>query len=90
MKRVLLIAVALFLFSTPSFSAVSTSDGVITLDFYEDTQSGIENLWIIDFSFNDIDGPGGLEEIEFSLLFMNNITHGNRLKIGRKSDKKSA
>lgn len=57
MKRLVLLACALFLFSSPSYSAVTTSDGAITLDLYEDTQSGIENRWILDFSVNDLGSP---------------------------------
>ena len=59
--------------------SATTSDGVITLDFYEDTQSGIENRWILDFTVNDIDGPGGLEEIEFNLTFLNTAMDFNNL-----------
>ena len=54
MKKLLLIAVALLALSTPSFSAVTTSDGAITIDLYEDTQSGIENMWVLDLTFNPI------------------------------------
>ncbi len=54
MKKALLIAVALLTLSTSSFSATGTSDGVITLNFYEDTQQDIDNLWVLDFTMNDI------------------------------------
>ncbi|MDX9702081.1 MAG: hypothetical protein RBU23_03450 [Candidatus Auribacterota bacterium] len=77
MKRALLIAVALFLFAHPSFSAVTTTDGLITLDFYEDTQLGVDNLWILDFTVNDIDGAGGVEEISFELTFLNTVMDFN-------------
>ncbi len=55
MKRALLIAVALFLFAHPSFPAVTTSDGLITLDFYEDTAFG-NGRWIFDIILNDVEG----------------------------------
>ena len=73
MKRALLIAIALFLFAYPCFCAVSTSDGAITLDFYEDTQLGVDNLWILDFTVNDIDGVGGVETLGFDLIFFNEV-----------------
>ena len=71
MKKLLLIAIALLTFCTPSFSAVTTTDGLITLDFHEDTTQGVDNLWVLDFSVNDIDGPGGIEDIRFWLIFYN-------------------
>lgn len=69
MKKILLWAVLLFLFCAPVYSSVTTADGLITLDYYEDTQSGIENRWILDFSVNDI--GGGVESILFNLRFYN-------------------
>ncbi len=77
MKRVLLIAVALLALSTPSFSAVTTSDGLITLDFYEDTQLGVDNLWVLDFTVNDIDGLGGVETLGFYFIFYNQAMNLN-------------
>ncbi|MDX9702418.1 MAG: hypothetical protein RBU23_05155 [Candidatus Auribacterota bacterium] len=70
MKRALLIAVALFLFAHFAFCAVTTSDGVITLDFYEDTQSGIENRWILDFKVNDL-GNSDFEELNVNMYIWN-------------------
>ena len=51
----------------PSYSAVTTTDGLVTLDFYEDTQSGIDNRWVLDFTMNDIspDILGGWFELRF-------------------------
>ena len=70
-KYFILLAVFFICFLSPFvYCAVTTSDGAITLDFYEDTQSGIDNRWILDFTVNDIDGPGGLEEIYFNLEFL--------------------
>jgi len=72
MKKILLfLLISTILFSSHAFSAVTTSDGAITLDFYEDTQSGIDNRWILDFNANDFDGPGGVEEIAFELILWN-------------------
>ncbi|MEW6535486.1 MAG: hypothetical protein AB1454_07670 [Candidatus Auribacterota bacterium] len=68
MKKIV-IAVVLFFLCAPVYSSVTTADGLITLDYYEDTQSGIENRWILDFSVNDI--GGGVESIGFDLLLYN-------------------
>ncbi|MCP5463081.1 MAG: hypothetical protein H7A34_07965 [bacterium] len=43
--------------------SATTSDGLITLDFFEDTTQGIPNLWQLDFTVNDVDGPGGFESL---------------------------
>ncbi|MEW6534905.1 MAG: hypothetical protein AB1454_04690 [Candidatus Auribacterota bacterium] len=66
MKKIL---VFLVLFCTPVYSSVTTADGLITLDYYEDTQSGIENRWILDFFVNDI--GQGINSIKFELTFYN-------------------
>ena len=72
MKKLFLLSfIFTILLSTQVFSAVTTSDGVIKLDFYADSQSGIENRWILDMTINDVDGTGGLEEINFGLTFLN-------------------
>jgi len=68
MKKIV-IAVVLFLFCAPVYSSVTTADGLITLDYYEDTQSGIENRWILDFSVNDI--VGNIDSVKFTLTFYN-------------------
>jgi|GEM_PF-1940943 len=72
MKRQIIILFILFISvfcSKPSYSAVTTIDGAITLDFYEDTQSGIENRWIFDIKLNDI--GGGVESIYFDIEIQN-------------------
>ncbi|MEW6535487.1 MAG: hypothetical protein AB1454_07675 [Candidatus Auribacterota bacterium] len=68
MKKIV-IAVVLFFFCAPVYSSVTTADGLITLDYYEDTQSGIENRWILDFSVNDV--GQGIDSIKFRLVFYN-------------------
>ena len=58
--------------------SATTSDGAITLNFYEDTQSGIENRWILDMTLNDFDGPGGVEEVAFNLwIWTNRMSYEN-------------
>ncbi|MEW6534906.1 MAG: hypothetical protein AB1454_04695 [Candidatus Auribacterota bacterium] len=69
MRKIVFFLVVLVLFCTPVYSSVTTADGLITLDYYEDTQSGIENRWVLDFSVNDI--GGGVESILFNLRFYN-------------------
>ncbi|MEW6534783.1 MAG: hypothetical protein AB1454_04060 [Candidatus Auribacterota bacterium] len=69
MKKILFFVVLLVLFCRPAYSSVTTADGLITLNYYEDTQSGIENRWILDFSVNDI--GGGVDSIKFGLTFYN-------------------
>jgi len=57
MKQQIIILFILFISvfcSKLSYSAVTTIDGVITLDFYEDTESGISNRWILEFTMNNI------------------------------------
>ncbi|MEW6535185.1 MAG: hypothetical protein AB1454_06140 [Candidatus Auribacterota bacterium] len=68
MKKIVLAAVLFFL-CAPVYSSVTTADGLITLDYYEDTQSGIENRWILDFSVNDM--GQGIDSIKFELTFYN-------------------
>ncbi|MCB1196594.1 hypothetical protein KDK77_10455, partial [bacterium] len=51
--------------------SATTLDGLITLDFFEDTQSGIENRWILDFTVNDV--GGSIESFTFTLFFFNGI-----------------
>ena len=72
MRKVLLLSlIFMFMFSSQVFSSVTTSSGSLTLDFYEDTQSGIENRWILDVTINDYDGLGGAGAAYFDLLFRN-------------------
>ncbi|MEW6535485.1 MAG: hypothetical protein AB1454_07665 [Candidatus Auribacterota bacterium] len=68
MKKIV-IAVVLFFLCAPVYSSVTTADGLITLDYYEDTQSGIENRWILDFSVNDI--GQGIDSVRFDLKLYN-------------------
>jgi len=42
----------LLFITIPSYSAVTTIDGLVTVDFYEDTQSGAENRWIFEILYN--------------------------------------
>lgn len=67
----LFILVASFISISTTYPSVTTSDGLITLDYYEDTQSGIDNRWILDMTVNDVDGPGGIEAIKFSIEILN-------------------
>jgi len=69
MKRIFLLSAIIFLFACNGYSAVTTIDGRISLDFYEDTQSGIANRWILDFTVNDVDG--GVEATSFNFEFLN-------------------
>ncbi|RJP57155.1 MAG: hypothetical protein C4541_10695 [Candidatus Auribacter fodinae] len=52
-------------------ASVTTSNGYYTIDFYEDTLSGIENRWIFDLNVNDPDVPGDVEELFFDVMFFN-------------------
>lgn len=70
MKKIFLISAIIFLFASQGYSSVTTIDGAITLDFYEDTQFG-NNRWILDMTINDYDGPGGFEATNFHLTFAN-------------------
>ncbi len=63
MKKLLLIAVALLTLCTPSFSAVTTSYGSIILDLYEDTELGVNNLWVLEMTTN--------VELNFHLEYLN-------------------
>ena len=49
--------------------SATTSDGLITLDFFEDTTHGVPDLWQLDFTVNDI--GGGIESLTFDLTFFN-------------------
>lgn len=74
MRKYFFLAAILFTLLLPSIArAATTSDGFITLNFYEDTQSGIENRWILDFNVNDADGPGGIEGLTFTLSLGNPV-----------------
>jgi len=68
-KFVLSVLFILTFFIANYVESATTSDGVITLDFYEDTLSGIENRWILDFTVNDIEG--GVESLGFRMDMMN-------------------
>jgi len=70
-KFILSVLFILTMFIAGYAESATTSDGAITLDYYEDTQSGIENRWILDMTINDFDGPGGVEEMAFGLMFWN-------------------
>ena len=54
MKKLFLLTIILVSFSNLAFAALTTADGVLTLDFFEENQSNIDNLWIMQFTFNDI------------------------------------
>jgi len=69
MKKIFFVSLMLLIFSSIGYSAVTTIDGVITLDFYEDTQFG-NNRWILDFTVNDVGGDGS-GAIAFSLRVWN-------------------
>jgi hypothetical protein len=71
MKKILFFVVLLVLFCTPVYSSVTTTSGNFTLDFYEDMLSGIENRWIFEFTVNDPDGQGGIEDLFFDITFYN-------------------
>lgn len=52
-RQIIILLIVFFAFCmSPAYSAVTTSDGAITFDFYEDTQSGIENRWVFEFSYD--------------------------------------
>lgn len=51
--------------------AATTSDGLITLDFFEDTQSSIENRWILYFTVNGVDYIDYLSSVE--MIFENTV-----------------
>jgi len=70
MKKLFLISAIIFLFATQGYSSVTTIDGAITLDFYEDTQFG-NNRWILDMKVNDYAGSGG-GSVNFDLNIFNN------------------
>lgn len=71
MKKLLFSVLLAGCFCIPAYSAVTTSSGSLTIDFYEDTLSGIANRWILDMTVNDIDGPGGIEELGFEIIMWN-------------------
>lgn len=68
MKKLFLICAIILMFANIGFSAVTTIDGAITLDFYEDAQFG-NNRWIFDIKLNDI--GGGVESIYFDIEIFN-------------------
>jgi len=75
MKKLFLFSAIIFLFACQGYSAVTTIDGAITLDFYEDTQFG-NNRWILDITLNDI--GGGIESVYFDLQIHNvGMTYAN-------------
>jgi len=70
-KFVLSVLFILTFFIANYAESATTLDGLITLDFYEDTQSGIENRWILDMTVNDI--GGGIESIKFETHPLSNM-----------------
>ncbi|MDX9702080.1 MAG: hypothetical protein RBU23_03445 [Candidatus Auribacterota bacterium] len=76
MKPMLFIATMCFIVAftcVHSYSAVTTSDGVITLDFYEDTT--FNGRWIFDIILNDVEG---VESVYFNMELHNTaVTYDN-------------
>ncbi len=76
MKPMLFIATLCFIVAftcVHSYSAVTTSDGVITLDFYEDTT--FNGRWIFDIILNDVEG---VESVYFNMELHNTaVTYAN-------------
>ncbi|MEW6536792.1 MAG: hypothetical protein AB1454_14375 [Candidatus Auribacterota bacterium] len=70
MKKTLLSAFLVIVFYAPVYSSVTTADGFITLDYYEDTQSGIENRWVLDFKVNELSGTQ-YTSVLFDMRFLN-------------------
>ena len=69
MKNIILLVILLGMFFPTSSYSATTTDGLITLDFYEDTQSDIENRWVLDFTINDV--GGGIQSLTFDMTFVN-------------------
>jgi len=69
MKKILfLLIIPAFLFSCSVFASVTTSDGSITLDLYEDTELGVNNLWVLEMTINEVDA---IESLSFHLDYLN-------------------
>ncbi len=66
MKKLFLITVVFFLFSTPSFSSVSTSDGALVIDFHEDTPFNIDTGWSLEIHNTEL-----VYYFEYQLVFRN-------------------
>jgi len=72
MKKLLfLLLIPSLLFSCPVFAAVTTSDGMITLDLQKDTQFTLEDRWILSLVVNDIEGLGTPGKDSFEVVFDN-------------------
>ena len=74
MKKIILsVLFILTMFIADYAKSATTSDGAITLNFYEDTQSSIESRWILDFTVNGLGSLhiGNFEELTFSFQIYN-------------------
>ena len=71
MKNIVIILGLLCVVSCPVQSAVTTSDGAITIDFYEDMD--VPNRWVLDFKVNQLDAssPDYFESLSFLVTASN-------------------